>query len=386
MRIRDHFGRNTLAVIILFTILTGSACTTSPTATPDPIIVDQQIVDQPITQDRLTRRIGPGELLLAADDDAIPALFLDDTVFVTAEIGSREWMDDELVIGVAINNDARAYPIRLLSQHEIANDTIGGHPVAVTWCPLCFTAIVFDRIVTTRSTPQELTFGVSGFLYRNNLVMYDHQTNTLWSQLLGEGLRGAQSGVQLNFFGSSLSSWGEWKTAHPETRITSAEKLGLRAADIVDPYTNYYASGAAGFDTGAERDSTLNAKQLVAGLVLTDHARAYDLQSIADKKVINDTLNTLAIGVFYDSDFTTAHTYLRTIDDRELTFEVTENATTVRDRETDSLWDIRTGIAQAGALAGQRLARLSAPLVFWFAWTDIYPHTDVYGLTSAIID
>ncbi|MCO5204425.1 MAG: DUF3179 domain-containing protein [Anaerolineae bacterium] len=376
MAIRHYFGRNlTTLILLLILLLVLSACNST--------LPHAAVTDQPITQDRATRRLAPGELLLAADDDAIPALFLDDTVFVSAQDGSREWRDDDLVIGVAINGDARAYPIRLLSLHEIANDTIGGQPVAVTWCPLCFTAIVFDRVVTTHNTPRELTFGVSGFLYRNNLVMYDHQTNTLWSQLLGEGLRGAQSGTQLDFYSSSLNRWGEWKTAYPQTRIISAEKLGLRAADIVDPYSSYYVGGAAGFDTGAERNETLSAKQLVTGLVLNDQARAYDLQAIAAENVINDTLDAIPIVVFYDSGFQSAHAYSRLVDDRMLSFERTDDATVVRDRETNSKWEIRTGIAQSGPLAGQRLSRLSAPLVFWFAWTDIYPHTDVYGMPIA---
>lgn len=353
----------------------------SPTASGPTSATVGPPQDSPVEQERTTRRLDAGELLLAADDDAIPALFLDDTVFVDVTAGNQEWRADDRVIGVEINGDARAYPVRLMSLHEIANDTIGGRPVAVTWCPLCFTAIVFDRVVEGLGAPRELTFGVSGFLYRNNLVMYDHQTNTLWSQVLGEALRGAQRGTQLNFYGSSLSTWSEWQAAYPETRIVSAESLSLRADEIVDPYAGYYSSGAAGFDTGAERDSTLPAKQLVAGLVLGGDARAYDLATLADQTVVNDTVADTPVAVLYDRAFSTAHTYRRTLDNQTVTFDAATPGTVV-DRETGSQWDIRSGEAVSGPLAGQRLDRLSAPLVFWFAWTDIYPQSDVYNPTQ----
>ena len=201
-------------------------------------------------------------------------------------------------------------------------------------------------------------------------------------KLSGEALRGGQKGTLLKFYGSSLSSWGEWKAAHPDTRVISAEKLGRRADEIIDPYTGYYASGTAGFDTGAERDDTFNAKQLVAGLVLEDEVRAYDLLTLTDVKIINDQLGAFPVVVLFDEGFSTAHTYLRTVAEQTLTFEPVQEPTQARDRETGSIWDIRSGIAQSGPLAGARLSRLSAPLVFWFAWTDIYPQTDVYKTDS----
>jgi hypothetical protein len=116
------------------------------------------------------RRLQPGELLLAADTDAIPAIMAQESFF--ADAASTEWLEEEYVIGLALNGEARAYPIRLLSSHELVNDTVGGQPVLISWCPLCFSAVVFERMVEGR----ELTFGVSGMLYRDNLVMYDHQT------------------------------------------------------------------------------------------------------------------------------------------------------------------------------------------------------------------
>ncbi len=135
------------------------------------------------------RRLEAGELVIAADTDDIPAIMAKDSFFTNAN--TNEWLDDEYVIGVALDQQARAYPIRLMSNHELVNDSIGDHRVLISWCPLCFTAIAFDRVVDGR----ELTFGVSGMLFHDNLVMYDYQTNTLWSQLLGQSLRGAGIGL-----------------------------------------------------------------------------------------------------------------------------------------------------------------------------------------------
>jgi hypothetical protein len=165
---------------------------------------------QPLTQEGIPTstprpyRLLPGELILAADDGDIPAIFADDTLFVNVEHGNLEWLADETVIGVTLNDESHAYPIRLLSLHEIVNDEISGHPIAVTWCPLCYSAIVFSRVVDE----QILTFGVSGYLLKNNLVMFDVQSNTLWSQLYAQGLRGAYSRQRLELIPSTFTTWG----------------------------------------------------------------------------------------------------------------------------------------------------------------------------------
>ena len=316
-------------------------------------------------------RLQPGELVLAADEDDIPAIFADDAFIVDAEDGSREWQDDELVIGLILQGDARAYPIRLLSSHEIVNDVVGGQPVAITWCPLCYSALVFDRVVE-----RELTFGVSGYLFHNNLVMYDHQTNTLWSQILAQGIRGALNGQQLNLVSSQLMEWGQWKALYPETRILSAESLGKQADSIVDPYAGYYASGVAGL-VGSPGDERLPAKALVVGLVVGGEARAYPLSELEQHSLVNDQLGSLPLLLVYDPELQTVWAYRRHVNDETLTFQANEESGSLRDEETASTWDVRSGAAVAGPQRGTRLQRLSAPLVYWFAWSAIYPQTDL---------
>lgn len=318
-------------------------------------------------------RLGPGEMILAADDDAIPAIFAEDELYLDAERGSREWADQELVIGVEINGDARAFPVRLMSSHEIVNDTIGGAPVAVTWCPLCFSAIVFDRRLD-----RELTFGVSGYLFKNNLVMYDHQTNTYWSQLLAQGIRGPLRGTELDLLPSRMITWGEWKALHPDTRVLSAELVGYQDGQIVDPYAGYYVSGSPGL-LGASLDDRLPAKSLVIGLVMEEQARAYPLDSIQQAGVINDTFAGIPVVLVAHPDSSSVSLYRRDPAGSTLDFQTGEDNRTLVDSETGTSWNPRTGVALEGELEGTRLTRLGAPLVFWFAWADLYPGTQIYG-------
>lgn len=304
-----------LILLILLSACAPAIPALIPTATPTP----------------RPRRLLPGELQLAASPDDIPAIFASDDIFVNTE--SKEWLDNEEIIGVEINGDARAYPISLLSLHEVVNDVVGDEPVVVTWCPLCYSALVFERVVDGT----ELTFGVSGYLYRNNLVMYDHQSNGLWSQLLAQGIKGAHRGEFLTVLPSVLTTWGEWKQAHPQARILSAERLGRDAASIIDPYSGYYLSGSAGMGGQEKLDERLPAKALVVGLLENGEARAYALEDLQ------------AIGTIEDGPFV-------------LIYDENFNTVIVQRRGADGT-----------------LSRVVSPLVFWFAWSDIFPETTLYA-------
>lgn len=332
--------------------------------------VTQSPTPQPTSTSR-PRLLYPGELQLAADIDDIPAIFANDAIFVDVGTGNLEWPPDELVIGVEINGQSRAYPVRLLSLHEIVNDVIGGQPVAVTWCPLCYTAIVFNRVIGGR----ELTFGVSGYLYRNNLVMYDHQTNTLWSQALAQAIRGAQRRTFLEMLPSTLSRWEAWQELYPGTTILSAEKMGKKADSIIDPYAGYYNSGSAGIAGVKNPDDRLGPKSLVVGFQLGEHIRAYPLDTIQVSGFINDILGVTGLLLIYDDELQTVRAY----DSGSLAFEMDAQTGFMRDGKTGSLWDPKTATAIEGSFKGQTLPRLASPLVYWFAWADIHPNSELYS-------
>ncbi len=145
--------------------------------------------------------------------------------------------DDEMVLGVLINGEAKAYPYGILNWHEIVNDTVGGVPVSVTYCPLCETGIVFDR----RMDGKETTFGVSGKLFQSCLVMYDRLTGTLWSQPWGMGVVGPHVNESLKRYPAVRTTLGLWKALHPGTQVLSPN-TGYDRDYFRYPYGSYYTS------------------------------------------------------------------------------------------------------------------------------------------------
>lgn len=345
--------------------------TESPDAAATPLITPT--IPLPPSPDIPFRRLQPGELVLAADTDDIPAIMAQDEMF-SAAAATTEWLDEEYVIGVVRHGEARAYPIRLLSNHELVNDTIGGEPILVSWCPLCFSAIVFERTVED----QILTFGVSGILYRDNLVMYDHQTNTLWSQLLGQSLRGALRQQRLAVVPSILTTWGEWKSLHPETVILSVERLGQYDGAVIDPYAGYYSTGAAGLAGDVIHPAAVPAKALVVGVQVGTLFRAYPLPMLSELELVEDELDGVPLLFVYDEQLQVVYVYRREVGEENLSFAAALPPHTLHDSLTASTWDWRTGEAVAGPLAGERLTSYQATLTFWFAWAGIFPETDVY--------
>ena len=163
--------------------------------------------------------------------DGIPAI--DKPAFAPASrIG--ELKPTEPVISIAIGGQARAYPLRILIWHEIVNDTVGGVPIAVTWCPLCNSSVVFDRRVGTRT----LSFGTTGKLRHSDLVMYDRETESWWQQFLGESIVGELVGATLNMLPSRVESIERFRARFPEGQVLLAPSRGARAYGR-NPYAGY---------------------------------------------------------------------------------------------------------------------------------------------------
>ncbi len=344
---------------------------TFPGPTPQPVtptvVATATLPVSPI------RRLQAGELVIAADTDDIPAIMAQESFFAAAST-STEWLEDEYVIGLALNGEARAYPIRLLSSHELVNDMVGGEPVLISWCPLCFSAIVFERTING----QVLTFGVSGILYRDNLVMYDHQTNTLWSQLLGQSLRGALRQQRLTVIPSLITTWSEWKQLHPETLVLSAELLGQYEGELIDPYAGYYTSGSAGLAGDVNHPADVASKALVVGVQVGRQFRAYPLSTLSEGGVVEDEIGGVPLVLVYDDELQAVYVYHRVIAGEKVSFAAANSPHTLQDSVTGSTWDWRTGQATDGALTGTSLTPYPSTLTFWFAWAGIFPETEVY--------
>lgn len=230
---------------------------------------------------------------------------------------------------------------------------------------------MYDRTIDG----QVYTFGVSGKLIRNVLVMFDRETDTLWSQLLGEAVDGPLKGTQLTPIPAVQTTWAEWKKTHPDTL---ALDIGGPA---YDSYNSYYSSNQAGVIGETLQDERLPRKELVHGLVIDGQPVAYPFSQLSQEGAVNDEVNGVPILVLYDSQTTTALAFRREVDGQVLTFlPVPGDSATFMDEETGSEWLALTGAAVSGPLAGKQLERLPGTSSFWFGWKDFYSDTLVYGV------
>ncbi len=226
------------------------------------------------------------------DRDGIPAL--DYPSYDVA--GEASWRDDELVVGVVRGKEARAYPIAILVWHELVNDELGGDPILVSFCPLCGTALVFDR----RLQGQSRTFGVSGLLYQSDLLMFDRETESLWSQIGASAVTGALMGQRLQLLRSKISTWKQWRVAHPNTTVLS-RKTGIQRDYGRTPYEGYDTSNLLYFPVKA--DTRRHPKMPTLGLRIPNGpSRAYPGEEIANAGGrVEDIFSGQRVVVTYDS-------------------------------------------------------------------------------------
>ena len=195
---------------------------------------------------KLTSATVPVEEILPGGPprDGIPALF--DPQLLPAS--DAPWNDEEVVIGIELGGEARAYPLAILNWHELVNDTVGGRAILVSYCPLCGTGIVFDRSIGGRIRK----FGVSGLLYRSDMLLYDHETDSLWSQIKGAAVTGEASGTRLRILRSDLTTWGSWRERHSNTTVLGLD-TGHRRDYNRAPYAGYRSSHALYFPAPLDR-------------------------------------------------------------------------------------------------------------------------------------
>ncbi|MFU8827328.1 MAG: DUF3179 domain-containing protein [Brevefilum sp.] len=298
-----------------------------------------------------------------------------------------EWLRPvEPVIQVAVNEEVRAYPIQILTWHEIVNDTVGGLPVVVTFCPLCNTAIAFGRVVNG----QELTFGTTGRLRFSNLIMYDRQTETWWQQATGEGIVGSQTGVQLEFVPAAMVSWEEFKNANPDGLVLSRE-TGFNRSYGRNPYTGYDDVNNPPFlYQGPQTPGELPPVARVLALEFDGETVAYPYTLLSEISVVNDRVGEQEVAVFWapgqasaldtsniaeGQDVGSAVAYSRVLNDQLLSFRLEGGQ--ILDNETGSTWDI-LGRAIAGPLNGEQLTEVVSVNHFWFSWAAFKPETRIY--------
>ncbi len=243
----------------------------------------------------LSRHSVPSEEILSGGPpkDGIPAITKPEMV----PAGKAPFLgSDDLVVGIVVGGQARAYPLRILNWHEVVDDSVGGTPVVVTYCPLTASGIVYKRSLRGK----ELTLGVSGQLYQSNLLFYDRQTESLWSQIQGQALTGAMTGSRLVPLLSTVTTWKAWRGAHPNTLVLSNE-TGYPRDYSVNPYQNYERSPELLFPV-VRVDSRLPAKERVMGIVIGKASEAFAFSRMAAVKTpINVFLAASHIQVLFDS-------------------------------------------------------------------------------------
>jgi hypothetical protein len=321
------------------------------------------------------RNIVPPELIVngGPPPDGIPSI--DNPKFIQIQKAEEFLEDSDLVVGLNINGDIRAYPLQILVWHEIVNDKVGNTPVAVTYCPLCFTNQVFNR---TMNDGQILEFGTSGKLYNSNLVMYDRTTKSLWSQAMAQGIGGTFAGIKLERIPFDVAYWKEWKQLYPDSKVLSTDTGSTRPYGA-DPYGDYYTNGEILFPV-SNSDDRLGLKEIVIGLENKGQYKAFKLQEIEDKKVINNQVNGKPIVLFSLHPFM-ARVYDPVVNGQTLEFNYNIKDKKFVDKQTNSMWNF-DGKSISGQMKGKQLTRLSFDEGFWFEWVAFHPKTELYDSSN----
>ncbi len=319
--------------------------------------------------------------------DGIPPI--DNPKFVSVS-DADSWLEaKEPVVALELNGEAKAYPLQILTWHEIVNDTVSEIPVAATFCPLCNSAIVFDR----RLDGAVYDFGVSGNLRNSDLIMWDRQTESWWQQLTGEAIVGQLTGQRLAILPATIVAWQDFKETYPEAQVLSRDTGHSRNYGS-NPYVGYDEVGQSPFLFFGKTDERLLPTERVAALTFEGEAIAFPFSFLEAEKVVHYPAGDQNLVVFFRPGARSALDGFRIADSREvgstgiflrdlegqtLTFSADDDV--FIDLETGSRWNI-FGQALSGPLAGSQLTPVVHANHFWFAWAAFRPDTRVVRETT----
>jgi hypothetical protein len=358
--------------------------TTEPRAAVGVLPDGPSALDNPNAPEFPPPLVDPGEIVSGGPPpDGIPPI--EDPVFLPVTDNLDLLPADEPVVALEIDGDARAYPVRVMIWHEIVNDTVGGVPVSVTYCPLCNSAVSYVREIDGVET----TFGTSGRLFSSALVMYDRATESLWTHFDGRAVVGVLAGTELEVLASPLMSWDAFRTSYPDGLVLDQTETGHSRRYGSNPYVGYDNPDAAPFLFRGDVDARARAMQRVVGIESGDEtaAVATDVLSGDGPSVTPVVVGGNDLVVFWEPGQSTALESEGVADGRDvgtagvfvpeaggttLTFQAGDG--TITDVETGSEWTV-SGIATAGELQGSSLERVPHLDTFWFAWSTYQPET-----------
>jgi len=317
--------------------------------------------------------------------DGIPAI--DRPVFVDHASAASWLKPDEPVIALRIGDEARAYPLQILLYHEIVNDVVAGIPVAITFCPLCHAALVFDR----RLNGQVLDFGTTGRLRKSDLVMYDRQTESWWQQFSGEGIVGQMAGQKLRDLPASIVSLGEFTRTYPDGKVLSRD-TGYRRPYGRNPYTGYDSITDRPWLFNSSVDRRLKPMERVLSVRVGEQMKLYPASTVSPSSIVQERLNgqdilVVSAGAMYSaldrSQITESKkipsmiAFSPVVKGQKLDFRWQQNQ--LVDQQTGSIWSV-LGTAVEGPLKGEQLRILRGGMHFAFAWLAFNPEVPIYGL------
>lgn len=289
--------------------------------------------------------------------DSIPSL---DNPKRVAAAAASYMKSDDLVFGVSINGDARAYPLRIMGWHEMFNEVIGGVPVALAYCTLCGSGILFETKVAPRQEPY--VFGSSGFLYRSNKLMFDRQTDSLWNQFTGKPVSGPlrESGIALKIRPVVITTWKDWAARHPDTTVLSLDTGHRRDYGSGQVYKAYFGSPDLMFPVLVKNETVVRRKDYVFGVRTAGGAKAWPLSAFKGGAVINDSVGLSKVVLVGDATSRTVRAYER----GDVEFSSMTNADKLA--AAGGEWTV-TEDALLGP-GGERLGRVAGHIAYWFAW------------------
>ena len=274
---------------------------------------------------------------------------------------------NKLVIGVVVNNEAKAYPIQLIGYHHQVRDTFGSTPVMITYCTVCRTGRVFSPLVGGRPEKFRLV-GMDHF----NAMFEDASTGSWWQQATGAAVAGPLKTEQLNELPSAQLTLAEWLKMHPDSKILQPDTLYKKRYDNLADYDDGKIEG------GLEHRDSLSwkPKSWVVGVRSGTSAKAYDWNDLVNRSLIQDTVGATPVLVLVDNDTATYHVWNRQVDGQTLSFERVAGQQLLADN-TGSQWDL-SGRCISGKLKDQQLQPVQAYQEFWHSWSHFHPATTVY--------
>ena len=343
--------------------------------------------------DTTIHNIDMSEITLVLPKGSFPKI--DYPAFLDKRAGLKAFFAHEPVISVEIEGKAKAYPLNMLTTHEISNDKLSGIPILATYCPLCNASVVYDRRVEMDGATKTLEFEVSGMLRKSDMVMLDTDTESLWQQLMGESIVGAYTGTYLTVIPSMIISVKEFFSRYPNgeilSNVTPNEKLSRQYGN--NPYVGYDSEDADPYDRFFETsqvDPRLPAMERVIDIEVNGDYKIYPFTKIAEKGVLMDRFKDLDL-LFFHSDQTVS-----VLDARDLSSSKSIGSVTVfnpivdgqllsftkkhasfTDDQTGSKWEI-TGLCIKGKLKGRQLTLVPYSNHFAFAWLAFFPDSEIY--------